>query len=141
MARVLVSEAEKVYVLHGVQEDIRVDGRRRGDLRPLMVESDLVTHTSGSAHLRLANTDILVGVKGCHSECLYGYISICVQYFCKSHVQSSAKRWVPGLVNFVHALAYHFCPALVAAFTQPGAHLFAEPCTSKSLHLRSHKYT
>lgn len=63
MARVLVSEAEKVYVLHGVQEDIRVDGRRRGDLRPLMVESDLVTHTSGSAHLRLANTDILVGVK------------------------------------------------------------------------------
>ena len=63
MARVSVSEAEKVYVLHGVQEDIRVDGRRRGDLRPLMVESDLVTHTSGSAHLRLANTDVLVGVK------------------------------------------------------------------------------
>ena len=71
-----MSEAEKVYVLHGVQEDIRVDSRRRGDLRPLMVESDLVTHTSGSAHLRLANTDILVGVKGCHFGCLHGYISI-----------------------------------------------------------------
>ena len=70
MARVLVSEAEKVYVLHGVQEDIRVDGRRRGDLRPLMIESDLVTHTSGSAHLRLANTDILVGVKACYYWCL-----------------------------------------------------------------------
>jgi exosome complex component RRP42 len=63
MASILVSEAEKVYVLHGVQEDLRVDGRRRSDLRPLMVESDLVTHTSGSAHLRLANTDVLVGVK------------------------------------------------------------------------------
>ncbi len=63
MATISVSEAEKVFVLHGVQEDLRVDGRRRQDLRPLTLETDLVTHTSGSAHLRLANTDILVGVK------------------------------------------------------------------------------
>ena len=104
MATVLVSEAEKVYVLHGVQEDLRCDGRGRKDVRPIVVETDigitiyiyytcqldshnfivfslflpnmilsvscndifsyLVTHASGSAHLRLANTDILVGVKG-----------------------------------------------------------------------------
>eukprot|EP00095_Tigriopus_kingsejongensis_P003604 snap_masked-scaffold1570_size35393-processed-gene-0.7 protein:Tk03604 transcript:snap_masked-scaffold1570_size35393-processed-gene-0.7-mRNA-1 annotation:"exosome complex exonuclease rrp42 (ribosomal rna processing protein 42" len=63
MARVLVSETEKLYVLHGVQEDLRVDGRSRNDIRPILVETDLVTHTSGSAHLRLANSDILVGVK------------------------------------------------------------------------------
>ena len=38
-------------------------------------------------------------------------------------VQSSA----PGLVNFVIALAFHFCMALPVAFTQPGAHLLAKP--------------
>ena len=63
MASVSVSEAEKTFVLHGVQEDLRVDGRTRRDIRPILVETDLVTHTSGSSHLRLANTDVLVGVK------------------------------------------------------------------------------
>ena len=31
------------------------------------------------------------------------------------------------MVNFVAAVAYHSCLALPAAFTQPGAHLLAEP--------------
>ena len=35
---------------------------------------------------------------------------------------------VPSLVNFVPALAYHFCLALPEAFTQPGDPLLAEPC-------------
>ena len=45
-------------------------------------------------------------------------------------VQSSAKRWTPGLVNFVPAVAYHFCLALPEAFTQPGTRLLADPCTT-----------
>ena len=45
------------------------------------------------------------------------------------HVQGSAKRRSPGLVNFVTALDHHICLALPAAFTQPGAHLLAKPCT------------
>ena len=44
-------------------------------------------------------------------------------------IQGSAKRRSPGLVNFVIALAYHFCLALPAAFMQPGDHLLADPCT------------
>ena len=44
-------------------------------------------------------------------------------------VQRSAKRWSPGLVNSVAAVAYHFCLALPAPFTQPGDHLLVEPCT------------
>ena len=43
MATVLISEAEKVYVLHGVQENIRVDGRGRKDVRPIVFESGLVS--------------------------------------------------------------------------------------------------
>ena len=35
-------------------------------------------------------------------------------------------------MNLVPAVAYHFCLALPAAFTQPGAHLLAEPCTLAS---------
>ena len=43
MATVLISESEKVYVLHGVQEDVRVDGRGRKDVRPIVFETGLVT--------------------------------------------------------------------------------------------------
>ena len=46
------------------------------------------------------------------------------------HIQGSAERRSTDLVNFVcTAIAYHFCLALPAAFTQPGDHLLAEPCS------------
>ena len=48
-------------------------------------------------------------------------------YLDPSIVQGPAKRWSPGLVNFVPSLAYHSCLALPAAFTQPGVCLLAEP--------------
>uniref|UniRef100_A0A182NDE8 Ribosomal RNA-processing protein 42 n=1 Tax=Anopheles dirus TaxID=7168 RepID=A0A182NDE8_9DIPT len=63
MANVLLSEAEKTYILHGIQKNFRNDGRSNRDYRPMELESDVVVHASGSARLRLANTDILVGVK------------------------------------------------------------------------------
>ena len=46
-----------------------------------------------------------------------------------THVQSSAIVGSPGLVNFITAVAYHFCPSLPAAFTQPGASTLADLCT------------
>ncbi|XP_013194741.1 exosome complex component RRP42 [Amyelois transitella] len=63
MAGLLLSPSEKVYILHGVQDDYRSDGRSNIDYRPMELETDVVSHASGSARLRLANTDILVGVK------------------------------------------------------------------------------
>ena len=47
-------------------------------------------------------------------------------------LQGRAKKWSPGLVNFVTAVAYHFCLSLPAAFTRPGDHLLAEPCIADS---------
>ena len=44
-------------------------------------------------------------------------------------VQRSAKVGAPGLVNFITAVAYHFCPTLPAAFTQHGALPLANFCT------------
>ena len=40
-------------------------------------------------------------------------------FYC-SPVQSSAKRRVPGFMNFVPVIANYSCLALPAAFTQPG---------------------
>ncbi|XP_018568726.1 exosome complex component RRP42 [Anoplophora glabripennis] len=56
-------EAEKTFVLHGVEENFRIDGREREDYRPIELETDIVSHAFGSARLRLANTDVLVAVK------------------------------------------------------------------------------
>jgi len=63
MANILLSEAEKTYILHSVEDNFRVDGRSRADIRPVVFETGIVSHAAGSCHLRLANTDILVGVK------------------------------------------------------------------------------
>ena len=46
-----------------------------------------------------------------------------------SYVQGTSKRPFPGLVNFVPAVAYHFCLNLPAAFSQPGNGLLEVPCT------------
>ncbi|MBN3305521.1 EXOS7 protein, partial [Amia calva] len=63
MATVEVSEAEKVYILHGVRDDLRVDGRGCEDYRHMEIETDVVSNTDGSARVKLGHTDILVGVK------------------------------------------------------------------------------
>ena len=47
----------------------------------------------------------------------------------QSRVKGSANPQTPGLVNFVTAVAYHFCLNLPRAFSQPGARGLADPCT------------
>ena len=54
-------------------------------------------------------------------------------------IQGSTTRRALGLVNFVPALAYHFCLNLPAALSQPGARLLVEPCTWHDL--RHGEYT
>nr|ACO15069.1 Exosome complex exonuclease RRP42 [Caligus clemensi] len=63
MASVLMGDAEKNFILEGVKENIRVDGRQRKDVRPMILETDIITHANGSARVQLSNTDVLVGVK------------------------------------------------------------------------------
>ena len=52
-----------------------------------------------------------------------------------ARARGSAKRRSPGSVNFVPAVANHFCLALPAAVTQPWTHLFADSCIKPSLPL------
>ncbi|CAL1585069.1 unnamed protein product [Knipowitschia caucasica] len=63
MATVQVSEAEKVYILHGIRDDLRVDGRGCEDYRHMEIETDVVSNTDGSAKVTLGHTAVLVGVK------------------------------------------------------------------------------
>ncbi|XP_005110826.1 exosome complex exonuclease RRP42 [Aplysia californica] len=63
MADVNLSEAEKTFILHSVQDNFRDDGRSCEDFRHMEIETGLISNTNGSARVRLASTDVLVGVK------------------------------------------------------------------------------
>ena len=63
MSSLSLSEAERTFIIHGVQDDLRADGRHRDDFRHLELETGVVSNTNGSCRLRLGETDLLVGVK------------------------------------------------------------------------------
>ena len=46
-------------------------------------------------------------------------------------MQRLAEVGAPGLVNFITAVAYHFCPSLPTAFSQPDALTLAVLCTNQ----------
>jgi exosome complex component RRP42 len=58
-----VSAAERRFIEGGVGLGVRGDGRPRLSYRHFTLETGLIVHANGSARLRLANTDVLVGVK------------------------------------------------------------------------------
>ncbi|KAL6263805.1 hypothetical protein P5V15_003888 [Pogonomyrmex californicus] len=64
MAETPLSLGEKTFILHGVDLDLRNDGRSRCQYRSIEIETRLMQHTHGSARLRIGNiTDVLVSVK------------------------------------------------------------------------------
>ena len=64
-AGVRLSASEREFLLRGVDQGLRADGRGRHDFRSFEVETGLAPQTNGSARLRCphAQTDIVVGVK------------------------------------------------------------------------------
>jgi len=59
----LISESEKKFIVGGVNEDMRTDGRTCSDFRTIEMETDCIATTNGSARIRLGSTELLVGVK------------------------------------------------------------------------------
>ena len=57
------SQSERVFVQDGIHQDIRLDGRRRDDLRPLSLTLGVLNHVAGSAQLRLGGTEVVVAVR------------------------------------------------------------------------------
>lgn len=57
------SFGERVWIVQGVEQDLRTDGRSRLSYRPPGVEANIIAQADGSARLHLGATDVLVGVK------------------------------------------------------------------------------
>ena len=53
MADAMLSTFEHAYIVGGVEQDLRADGRSCQDYRHFEVETGIVSNTSGSARLRL----------------------------------------------------------------------------------------
>lgn len=60
-----ISLGERIYIVQGIEQDVRTDGRGRSHYRPLELEANVVAQADGSARLHLGSTDVLVGVKVC----------------------------------------------------------------------------
>ena len=65
MAEVRLSAPERAFLLQGIEQGMREDGRGRHDFRSFELETGLAPQTNGSARLLCphAHTDIMVGVK------------------------------------------------------------------------------
>lgn len=57
------SLGERIYIVQGIEQNVRTDGRSRSDYRPLEFETNVIAQADGSARLHLGSTDVLVGVK------------------------------------------------------------------------------
>jgi len=58
-----ISIAERKYLEDGISQNFRSDGRSNLDYRHFILETGILTQTNGSARVKLAQTDVLVGVK------------------------------------------------------------------------------
>lgn len=58
-----LSDGERLFVIHGAQQDCRTDGRTCLQQRPIQLELDVFPLCHGSAHVRVGRTDLVVGVK------------------------------------------------------------------------------
>ena len=67
----------------------------------------------------------------CSSTVLLGPAWVLLNYNLQTIFSGPVQEWVkfpfPGLVNFVPAVAYHFCLNLPKTFSQPGNGILAQP--------------
>ncbi|KAG8193150.1 hypothetical protein JTE90_006981 [Oedothorax gibbosus] len=63
MTNFILQEAEKMYIIHGIQDNLRGDGRACLDYRTIEIETDVIASCNGSSIVKLADTKLLAGVK------------------------------------------------------------------------------
>jgi len=63
MTDCILQEAEKVYIIHGIQDNLRSDGRGCLDYRVIELDTDVIPNVNGSALVKVGETKLLVGVK------------------------------------------------------------------------------
>lgn len=63
MATVNLGDAEKRFIINGIQDDLRNDGRKCEDYRHIDLEVGVLNNSHGSSRLRIGNSELLIGVK------------------------------------------------------------------------------
>uniref|UniRef100_A0A3Q0KTS1 Ribosomal RNA-processing protein 42 n=2 Tax=Schistosoma mansoni TaxID=6183 RepID=A0A3Q0KTS1_SCHMA len=63
MDTVLLSDLERFYLVQGVEVGCRMDGRGPSEYRPLEIETNILSHATGSASIRIGETFIVCCVK------------------------------------------------------------------------------
>ncbi|KYQ92002.1 hypothetical protein DLAC_06826 [Tieghemostelium lacteum] len=58
-----ISNTEIYFIENGINSNLRADGRSRNDYRHFSLETGEIIHASGSARLKISDTEVLVGVK------------------------------------------------------------------------------
>ena len=60
-----LSPSERDYILAGVDQEMRADGRGRGDYRHVAIQTGFFEHTNGSARVTVPHggTDVVAAVK------------------------------------------------------------------------------
>jgi exosome complex component RRP42 len=62
MEQDVVSDLRREYINRLLVDKKRIDGRAPDEVRPVTVETGVVTSAGGSARVRWGETDVLVGV-------------------------------------------------------------------------------
>ncbi|VDD83699.1 unnamed protein product [Mesocestoides corti] len=62
MDNILLSDAERFYIIQGTQLDCRLDGRLGKDFRPMELETGVLNHTAGSARVKIGSTIVIACV-------------------------------------------------------------------------------
>lgn len=63
MGKDVVADLKKDYISKLLMKDMRADGRRLDEMRPLTIETGFIKSAEGSARVMLGNTQVIVGVK------------------------------------------------------------------------------
>eukprot|EP00794_Sanderia_malayensis_P003695 gene3695-4213_t len=61
--RGVISPEERTYLISGIQQNFRTDGRSCNDYSHFSVETELVSSANGSAEAKMGKTHVLVGIK------------------------------------------------------------------------------
>jgi len=63
MGKDVVADLKKDYISKLLAKEIRTDGRKLDEMRPLTIETGFIKSAEGSARVTLGNTQVIVGVK------------------------------------------------------------------------------
>ncbi|RLI84180.1 RNA-binding protein [Archaeoglobales archaeon] len=63
MGEEILMDIKKDYVLSKLRDEERIDGRKLDEIRPIEIETNLISKAEGSALVKLGDTQVMVGIK------------------------------------------------------------------------------